>query len=234
MSDSGGWVKLWRDQFHHEISERKPWCDGYAWSFLYARANHRPAIVNFRNQYIPVERGQFVTSELKLAKTFGWSRRRIKNFLTSLEIGGMCDNRRTQRFVVITICNYEKYQSRADDERAIDVTANVTTGEQQKHINKNKEEKNIYRQNALIVLSYLNERTGKRYRDTTLIEARLKDGGTVDDCRKIIDVKLMDPHFIANPKYLNPQTLFRPSHWDKYLNESMEPVKGNGGWGKVF
>lgn len=138
MSDkNSGWVKLWREQFNHEVSERKPWCDGYAWSYLYSRANYRPAIVNFRNQYIHVERSQFVTSELKLSKIFGWSRRRTKSFLTSLETGGMCVNKRTQRFIIITICNYDKFQSIEEGNETTDVTADVTTGAQQEHIDKN-------------------------------------------------------------------------------------------------
>lgn len=144
MSDkNAGWVKLWREQFTHEISERKPWCDGYAWAYLYSRANYRPAIVNFRNQYIPVERGEFVTSELKLSKIFGWSRRRVKSFLFGLKNGGMCDNRRTQRFIIISICNYDKYQSTEEEKRTIDDTMDGTTDAQQTHTDKkNKEIKN--------------------------------------------------------------------------------------------
>jgi len=156
MSDKNtGWVKLWRDQFTHEISERKPWCDGYAWSYLYSRANFRPAIVNFRNQYIPVERGQFVTSELKLSKIFGWSRRRTNSFLTALERGSMCDNRRTQRFIIITICNYDKFQSTQNGNGAIDVTADVTTDEQQMHIDKKEKNKTFSSDSDEIRLSEL-------------------------------------------------------------------------------
>ena len=109
------WVKLWEEQFTHEISGRKPWCDGYAWSYLYTRANYRPAVVNFRNQYIPVERGQFVTSKSKLQALFGWSVKRTNSFLTSLEVGGMSVIRVTNRFIVITICNYDKFQSKVDE-----------------------------------------------------------------------------------------------------------------------
>ena len=226
MNTNTGWVKLWRDQFTHEISERKPWCDGYAWSYLYSKANYRPAIVNFRNQYISLERGEFVTSELKLSGIFGWSRRRIKSFLTSLEIGGMCDTKRTPRFIVITIRNYDKYQSSKDDAEAIDVASNVTTGAQQQHTKKKEEEKNTYRENSLSVLSYLNETTGKRFRDASFIEARLKAGAKVEECRRIIDAKKQDPFFRDNPRHLNPRTLFRASHWDQYLNESIPAVKG--------
>lgn len=138
MSDkNSGWVKLWRDQFVHEISERKPWCDGYAWSYLYSRANFRPAIVNWRNQYIHVERGQFITSKLKLQKIFGWSKKRTNSFLTSLEVGGMSTIRTTNRFIIITICNYDKYQSTEDEKGPTEGTIEGPTESQQRATTKN-------------------------------------------------------------------------------------------------
>ena len=73
------------------------------------------------------------------------------------------------------------------------------------------------------VLAYLNEKKGSRYQRTDEIIARLKDGGTVEECKKSIDIKSQDPHFIENPQHLNPQTLFRKKHWDKYLNEKHKP-----------
>ena len=229
-----GWVKLWREQFQHWLSEEKPWCEGYAWSFLYAQANHRRAIVNFRNQYFTVERGQLITSILKLSEIYGWTWRRTRSFLESLEQEKMVEkrfntkshneshNRQHNRFLLITILNYDKYQSREDEVSIIDSTINSRTGAEQEPTNNNdkNEKNNTYRGIALEVLSYLNEKTGRRYRDASYIEARLKDGGTVEECKAIIDKKLKDPYFInENPKYLNPITLFRKAHWDKYLNE---------------
>ncbi len=88
-----------------------------------------------------------------------------------------------------------------------------------------KEKKHILRDSsnpALGVLSYLNEKTGRHYRDTSHLEARLKGGATPQECKAVIDKKLKDEYFIKNPKYLNPETLFRKSHWDKYLNEPLE------------
>lgn len=151
MNRNSGWVKLWREQFTHEISERRPWCDGYAWAYLYSKANFRRSVVNFRNQYVTVERGQFVTSELKLSKIFGWTRRRTKSFLTALKIGGMCDIKRTQRFIIITVCNYDKFQSTENEECTTDVTTDVTTDAQQKHTDKNieKEKKRTMSKNEL-------------------------------------------------------------------------------------
>ena len=159
---SKGWVKLWREQFSHEVSERKPWCDGYAWSYLYSQANYKPGVVNFRNQYIPVERGQFITSVLKLSKIFGWSRKTnelVPNFppksgYDDWKSGTNWDqkgtrkgyNRRDNRFTMITICNYEKFQSTENENETTDVTTDVTTEAQQKHtIKEVKEVKNIGR-----------------------------------------------------------------------------------------
>ncbi len=81
-------------------------------------------------------------------------------------------------------------------------------------------DKDIYVEGAKEVLSYLNETTGRGFKDYSFIIPRLKDGATVAECMRVIDVKAADPHFRDNPKYLCPQTLFRKSHWDKYLQET--------------
>jgi hypothetical protein len=42
----------------------------------------------------------------------------------------------------------------------------------------------------------------------------------VEECKQVIDTKMQDKFFIDHPKYLNPVTLFRPSHFDNYVNEA--------------
>ena len=72
------------------------------------------------------------------------------------------------------------------------------------------------------VLAYLNEKAGRRFKPiaSTLsnIRARLKEGYTVADCEKVIDSKVGEWSGTDMAKYLTPQTLFRPSHFDTYLN----------------
>ena len=75
------------------------------------------------------------------------------------------------------------------------------------------------------VISYLNIKTGSSYRATTEanikpIRARLNDGFSVEDCKKVIDTK--SGQWLNNPdmvKYLRPATLFSPSKFEGYLNE---------------
>lgn len=144
MMKNKGWVRLWRDQFNSWISE-KPFCDGYAWSYLYSQANHKKGMVNFRNEYIPIERGEFLTSKLQLQKKFGWTYRHVENFLKALENDKMVRNRTTNRYILITIINYEKYQGKDDknDEQNEEQIRNrLRTGLERGNTNKN-ELKNI-------------------------------------------------------------------------------------------
>lgn len=74
------------------------------------------------------------------------------------------------------------------------------------------------------VVNYLNEKTGKDFKATTkqtvnLINARVRDGYTLDDFKKVIDTKTNQ--WQSKPdmnKYLRPQTLFG-TKFEGYLNE---------------
>ena len=78
---------------------------------------------------------------------------------------------------------------------------------------------------AAEVIDYLNIKTESSYRATTEanvkpIRARLNDGFSVEDCKKVIDTK--SGQWLNNPdmvKYLRPATLFSPSKFEGYLNE---------------
>ena len=76
------------------------------------------------------------------------------------------------------------------------------------------------------IVSYLNKRTGKQYRAGTraterLINARLRDGFTVEDFCRVIDIKCAEwMNDAGMSKYLRPETLFG-SKFDTYLNQSI-------------
>lgn len=52
------------------------------------------------------------------------------------------------------------------------------------------------------------------------INARLSDGHSYDDCISVINIKFEDDFFKKNLKYLTPQTVFRPTNFEKYLSEA--------------
>lgn len=74
------------------------------------------------------------------------------------------------------------------------------------------------------IIDYLNRRMGTSYKPDSkgiksILDPRLKDGYTVEDCKAVIDNMIMA--WGSNDKmrqYIRPSTLFRPSHIDSYLN----------------
>ena len=83
---------------------------------------------------------------------------------------------------------------------------------------------NIYCPFAKDVIDYLNLKTGSNYKHTTkatikYINARYKEGFSLDDFKRVIDTKtkqwINDPKF---KKFLRPETLFS-THFEGYLNE---------------
>ena len=92
---------------------------------------------------------------------------------------------------------------------------NVTT------LSKKKEkDNNIYS----LVIDYLNKKANTNYRASTkntqsFINARLKEGYTVEDFKKVIDSKSKEWLNTDFEKYLRPATLFG-SKFENYLNEA--------------
>lgn len=78
------------------------------------------------------------------------------------------------------------------------------------------------------IINYLNEKSGKKFRPQSkptqeAINGRFSEGFTIADFKHVIDVKSEQWRNDAQMnKYLCPETLFRPSHFEKYLNEVSE------------
>ena len=87
------------------------------------------------------------------------------------------------------------------------------------------ETKDSYSESIIDIMDYFNSICGTKFRASTAstkkhIVARLKEGFTVDDFKRVIDNKAAD--WKDDPKmqkYLRPETLFSPSKFEAYLNE---------------
>lgn len=113
------------------------------------------------------------------------------------------------------------------------VTGNVTVTESNatdididKEEDKNKE---IY----TVVVSYLNEKAGTKYRPTsaktkTAIHARIADGFTVENFKTVIDKKCTEWIGTEWEKFLRPSTLFG-TKFEEYLNANTKGGNRNAG-----
>jgi hypothetical protein len=73
-------------------------------------ANHDDNRFLLGNELIEVERGSFVTSELKLMDRWGWGKTKLRNFLELLQKDGMILKKSDRKKTTITIVNYSEYQ----------------------------------------------------------------------------------------------------------------------------
>jgi phage replication O-like protein O len=75
------------------------------------------------------------------------------------------------------------------------------------------------------IIIYLNNNADKNFRvnNKKEIKARLNDGFTTDDCKKVIDIKTSQWKNTEYDKYLRPKTLFG-NKFEDYLNEKI--IKG--------
>ena len=101
--------------------------------------------------------------------------------------------------------------------------SNLTTKQQQSNNTTKKKEKdnnNIYS----LVIDYLNRKASTNYRASTkntqgFINARVREGYTVEDFKKVIDSKSKEWLNTDFEKYLRPATLFG-TKFENYLNEA--------------
>lgn len=98
---------------------------------------------------------------------------------------------------------------------------NNTTKEKKVKEKKRNKDNNVY----VEILSYLNEKAGKNFSHKSeankkLINGRMNEGRTVDDFKRVIDVKceewLQDDRM---SQYLRPATLFSQKNFENYVNQ---------------
>lgn len=125
-----GWISLHRKIQDHEIfNEKRVYSRLEAWIYFLLNANHKEGKSVKNSNVIVVERGQLLTSKKKLRDIFGWSNTKLNKFLEVLELERMIHTKSTSKYTVITIENYDFYQSEEGRKHS-----NKTSKEHQKHI----------------------------------------------------------------------------------------------------
>lgn len=137
-----GYIKLYRDIQEHWTWADKPFSKGQAWVDLLMMANHDENKIVFGNEVIIVERGDLVTSEVKLAERWGWSRHKVRDFLNILKKDTMIEKKSDNKRTYIKIVNYSVWQD-SETAKGLQKDINGTSTGHQRDTNKNiKNDKN--------------------------------------------------------------------------------------------
>ena len=120
-----GWIKIHRQIQDCFIWKEKPYDKARAWIDLLLSANHRDKKLLIDNDVVVIARGSYMTSTVKLADRWGWSRNKVLRFLNVLESEQMLNTKRTQNGTLITIVKYDDFQC---SDTADETTYGTTNG----------------------------------------------------------------------------------------------------------
>jgi len=141
--DRRGWIKLYRKIEYFQYSpanEGRRFTKYEAWIDLILHASYKDHVCGG----IRVQRGQLLTSIVRLAKDWKWNRRTVSRYLKCLEYGSDICTAKTNRFTLITICKYDAYQGNLDEPTSISAqqSAQQSTQQSAHQSTHNKEVKN--------------------------------------------------------------------------------------------
>lgn len=243
-----GYVKIPRD------IETTPICDDPYIFRIYMHcllnANHK----DNKYKDIVIEKGSFITSYRAMSKKLKLDIKTIRKYLNQLEqmkcIALSSDYMGTKIKVInydsltkLEVCEEIPHQSdkvceeiphqsnKVCEEIPREVCDQIPTNNND--INKNiysRAKHDNYSSEIKTIVDYLNEKTGKKYKPSSKttrkhITARLKEGYTLEDFKKVIDNKCED--WLNDPtmnQYLRPETLFG-NKFEGYLNQNKNKKK---------
>jgi len=110
MSKDQGYAAIHRKIRSNWIWQDKPFSKGQAWIDMILKANHAEKKMNTKGGFVTIKRGQFVRTEQGLADDFGWSRGKVRLFISSLKKDQMLAQEKAQGITILSVCNYNEYQ----------------------------------------------------------------------------------------------------------------------------
>jgi hypothetical protein len=119
-----GFIKLFRSIQDGKHWQEKPFSKAMAWIDLLLLANHKDGVKYVRGIQVTIKRGQVGWGERALADRWGWSRGKVRRFLTELKNDNQIVPQTDNNILgLITITNYHLYQANS----TTDDTTNSTT-----------------------------------------------------------------------------------------------------------
>ena len=139
---SGGFVKLSRGFFDHYLwAETRTYSKAEAFLDLIQRASFAEHQQLIDGQIITLKRGQQIASVRYLSKRWSWSKGKVERFLDGLAHDQMLHRKQGHRQTILTLCNYDSYNSTRDSDGDSDGTVTGTptgtpTGTKDKKVKK--------------------------------------------------------------------------------------------------
>ena len=137
----GGFILLSRKLNNNDSSFQYCRNNDHRWMFIMSllMANYEDKVWNG----IEVKRGQFLTSRKHFAKASHTTERKVRDFFDNLSKVSFLTTKTTNRYTLVTICNYDRYQNLTNYFKEKRPTEGPTKGQQRattkEYIKKEKE-----------------------------------------------------------------------------------------------
>lgn len=173
-----GWIRV-----HRKIID-EPWFNKseyvYLWLYLLLKANHKDQEIFVGNEKVLVKRGQLLTSRHKLSEVVHVQENKIYRILKCFENEHQIEQRKTKKYTVISIVNYDIYQkSEQDNEQQMN--NRCTTDEQSMNTNNNDNN-----DNNIIYINLFN-----KYKEQIEKENANKKINIIVECQKCKEYSLL-------------------------------------------
>jgi len=220
MSAMNGWVKLYRQFLDWE------WAGDPKMVALFVRLLILASNRDTTWQGVELKRGEAVVGLHALSSASGVSVRGIRTCLSRLELSGEIIKKSTNKFTVLTICNYEKYQATDTDQRQ--TNDKQTTNKRQHREKLRNKENNSYDDDPRFVEFW------QRYPRKEKKPAALR-AWTKQKCGNGLFNEVMTglERYLAGPwKGKDTQYIPHPSSWlnDQRWNDEIENKEKDDGW----
>ena len=219
---SGGYVKIARGIFRHNMFKDEPFTEREAWIWLICGASYKDDTIRIPNTNIitKIKRGEYMASYRFLATKFKWPISRVKRVIERFKSGLMLNTRVEQGITFITIENYDEYQFFVQQRNSVEYTTTPKSGT---NISKEVNKRSIYESDFKIfwelVPSKMKKSIGKAYQSFKKIKKTLKI--TVEE----LGYRYQKHHQINKDYTKHPATWLNQECWldDEVQNTTNKP-----------
>lgn len=136
-----GWIRVYRKMLENPIVMKD--AEHLAvWVWLLLNATHREHDSLFKGEKVTLHSGQLITGRIKVAQELKISESKVERILKTFESEHQIEQQKSNKNRLITVVNWDKYQTREQQNEQLLNNNRTTTEQQLNTYNNNKNDKN--------------------------------------------------------------------------------------------
>ena len=207
-----GYIKLYRSLQEKGYYRNSKYV--HLWVYILMKASYQQKEYLFNNQIHTLEPGQFIVGRKTIKRETGISETTIERILSCFESEHQIGQQKNNKFRIITILNWDKYQVDGQQNGHETDNKRTTNGHLADTIKKEKKEKNIYTSDFLSFYNSYPKRIGRDAAWKAWQNCNGRRPNLVDLIQAIENQKKSENWTKENGKYIpHPSTWLNQGRW---------------------